>query len=536
MNKNNKFIFSKKPQTLADTLVLFITSGDYVLFHDQFGEACIVDPKRPFVAWRLRGAEATSLLMKLFWNNFGKSLRADSIKSVVMTLEGIAKFDRECRETYTRIVKINDTIYYDIGDDKHIIKITKDGWKIEENAPVYFRRYIHQKPQVIPVHDGDLKKFTKYVHIDGLTNEILLATYLPTCFISDIDRPLLIMHGPAGAGKTTALEFVRSLIDPSRTPLLQPTKDVNEMVQQANKHYAYFLDNVSSIKQDVSDILCRFVTGNAFSKRVLYTDDDDFLYEFKRVTGFTSISQIATNADLLDRSLIIQLELLNEKTRIEEEKINHAFEQDKPYIFGGLLDAVSGALKTIESLAIEGLPRMADYFRYAAASADYLKYGTDKYIEAYSENTKTQKRETVETSPTIQSILIFMKNEDLWTGTPTSLYMGLKQVAEKFEMLGGFPKGVTYLWRKIQESKAILLSIGINVEKSRTSESRFIKIEKTTSYSNSLDVSIPSMNDFDEVFPLGESNIVEEKTTYLAERDENNQIHVISQKKYVKKV
>jgi len=525
---------SHSNQTQAERLVSFVTSNGYDLFHDQLGDGYISEAERPLIAWRLRGSEASSLLMKIAWNTFGKALRPDSLKSAILVLDGIAKYNNPKKEIYTRIAKIGSTIYYDIGDDKHVIKIDESGWVLQNGAPVYFRRYAHQVVQTLPERGGDIRNIKQYVHIDGITNEILLTTYLTTCFISDIDRPLLLLYGPAGAGKSSTLEFVRSLIDPSRTPLLQPPKDINEMVQQANKNYAFFLDNVSSIKQDISDALCRFVTGNAFSKRALYTDDDDILYEFKRVTGFTSVAQIASNADLLDRSLIIQLELLDEEKRISKEKINSDFAIEKPYLFGSLLDSVSNSLRTVNQFRIDKLPRMADYYRYAVASSEYLGYGTERFVEAYLSNTQVQKQETIETSSAIQAILIFMKDKEYWTDTPTGLYWRLKHIAEKFEILTGFPKGVTGLWRKIQETKATLLSIGINITKNRTSKSRSITIEKTSKFNKTISESVPDINEIDErpVFTNDVGGKNDAVISYVGERDEDNNIVITKHTSY----
>jgi hypothetical protein len=485
-------------RTGSDMLVDLIISEGYQLFRDQYGEACISSPSEPLIAKRILSKETLLMLRRIVWEKYKKSAHPSSIECSQLTLEGLAIFSDVVKETHTRIAKVGNTIYYDIGDNKHVVIITADGWKVETSAPVYFRRYTHQLPQVLPITGGDISEIKKYIHIGTTIHEILLVSYLPVCFVADIDRPLLLMHGPQGAGKSTALEFVRALIDPSRLPLLQPPRDVIEMVQQANKHYAYFLDNVSFIKQDVSDTFCRFVTGSAFSKRVLYTDDDDFLYEFKRVTGFTSIAQVANNSDLLDRSLIIQLEIIDKAARLSDEQLSSKFSEEKPKLLGSLFDAVSGMLRNIKDIHFDELPRMADYYRYAAAASQHLKYGVAEYVDAYTTNVKHQNRESIESSPVIQCILIFMKGKNTYTGTSMALYLLLKDIAMNFDMIVGFPKGATWLWRKIQQNKATLVSIGINADRDRNSESRFISINKTETYNTAMDESIPDLHEADQ--------------------------------------
>jgi hypothetical protein len=72
------------------------------------------------------------------------------------------------------------------------------------------------------------------------------------------------------------------------------------------------------------------VTGSRFSKRQLYTDDDDIIYSFKRCIGFNGINLVATKADLLDICLIIQLERIPKENRRKIEEIWKEFEKIKP--------------------------------------------------------------------------------------------------------------------------------------------------------------------------------------------------------------
>jgi hypothetical protein len=71
-------------------------------------------------------------------------------------------------------------------------------------------------------------------------------------------------------------------------------------------------------------------TGSGFSKRELYTDDDDIIYNFKRCIGFNGINLAATKLDLLDRGLIIKLErILEERMRKIKDAWND-FEKLRP--------------------------------------------------------------------------------------------------------------------------------------------------------------------------------------------------------------
>ena len=65
-------------------------------------------------------------------------------------------------------------------------------------------------------------------------------------------------------------------------------------------------------------MLCRGITGGAFSKRELYSDDADIILSFLRPIIITGIN-IPTHApDLLDRLLLIELERILPCRRLNE--------------------------------------------------------------------------------------------------------------------------------------------------------------------------------------------------------------------------
>ena len=95
-----------------------------------------------------------------------------------------------------------------------------------------------------------------------------------------------MLHGEQGSAKTTLQELIKMLVDPSIVKTLTFPRDINELVQQLSHNYIAYYDNISVIKEQISDALCRAVTGSGFSKRQLYTDDDDIIYNFQKMYWF----------------------------------------------------------------------------------------------------------------------------------------------------------------------------------------------------------------------------------------------------------
>src|SRR6185436_14733598 len=99
-----------------------------------------------------------------------------------------------------------------------------------------------------------------------------------------------------------------------------------------------YYDNISTIRDSISDQLCRAVSGSGSSKRALYTDDDDIIHTFKRIVGFNGINLGATKPDLLDRGLIIELERIDETRQLKPEDLMKQFEELRPQLLGYIFD------------------------------------------------------------------------------------------------------------------------------------------------------------------------------------------------------
>lgn len=198
---------------------------------------------------------------------------------------------------------------------------------------------------------------------------LLLKCYIISLFIPEIPKPILLLHGEQGGAKSTFQELIQMLVDPSITQTLTFPRDSNEFIQQLSHNYIAYYDNVSVIQDWISDLLCRAVTGSSFSKRALYTNDDDIYYNFKRIIGINGIDLAATKADLLDRSIIIQTERIDKKDRVKIKKIWQNFNRIKPFVLGYIFDILAKVLHyKAEQGEIDfpnGLNRMADWEEYS---------------------------------------------------------------------------------------------------------------------------------------------------------------------------
>jgi hypothetical protein len=187
-----------------------------------------------------------------------------------------------------------DAICYDLSDEKwRYVEITKDGWQTKEDeASILFARY-NQVAQVLPDKNYEPEMLDKFI---GLTNvkddkdKLLLKVYTISLFIPDIAHAMLIVHGEKGAAKTLLQRLIKELVDPSRPLLLTIHASRDELVQQLSHNYVASYENVKAVPKWLPDEVYKAVTGIGQTKRKLYTNDEDVVYEYKRCLGFSGIN------------------------------------------------------------------------------------------------------------------------------------------------------------------------------------------------------------------------------------------------------
>ena len=110
------------------------------------------------------------------------------------------------------------------------------------------------------------------------------------------------------------------------------------------------------------------LTGGGFSTRELYSDSDEKIFDYMRPVILNGIGDIVTRPDLLDRCIVLQLQMIPESKRRQESELNRQFEEARPRILGALLDAVVVALRKHASVILQFNPRMADFAAWAVAA------------------------------------------------------------------------------------------------------------------------------------------------------------------------
>lgn len=483
--KNGQPIPMKKEQKTSDkTIALQILEATeqngIVLFHNQYKDGFVSLTGDGSEILRLRSKQFLLWLSNFTREKLGQTPSRNTLQNVIQVLEGNAIFNCSRYDLYIRIAEYEGAIWYDLADGK-AVRITKDGWEIVDKPPILFQRVSHQVQQIHPLPGEKTDSLRTFINIRSEEEYLLFLVCLISYFIPNFPHPIMLLYGSQGAGKTTPLRLLKLLIDPSHLRTLSAPDNLREFIQIASHHYFFFLDNLSYLPNWLSDALARAVTGDGFSKRELYTDDDDIIYSFQRNIGLNGINQVVQKADLLDRSILIGLERITKDKRRTEKEFWAEVEKRKQYILGGIFDVVAGALREHPKIHLNEHPRMADFAEWGCAIAIALGYSEKDFLTAYYNNINKQNDEAIEASPVGMAVMAFMENKPVWEGESSELLRELEQITDKLKIntkTQDWPKSASSLSRRLQLIHSNLVEQGIMVTRDEKSRPRKITIQK----------------------------------------------------------
>ena len=251
--------------------------------------------------------------------------------------------------------------------------------------------------------------FIDSLNIKNRKHKLLIKVWIICLLIPDIAHPILLPFGEKGSAKSTLLKKIKKVIDPSSLDLFSISGRKEEFIQQLSHNYLCFYDNVRFEPRWLSDESCRAVTGGAFSKRKLYTDDEDIPYKYKKILGFTGINVIFTQEDALDRSIRIELQRIKNTENIPDTRIDEQLIQQIPGILGYVFDILSKTLQVKESIQLQELPRMGDFAEWGEAISRTLGHEPLEFLSAYLENIEEQNIDIVEANPFAEAISKFLR-------------------------------------------------------------------------------------------------------------------------------
>ncbi len=231
----------------------------------------------------LRSKPFKSWMVYLFYRETEKAPGSQAIEDALRVLEAKAVFDGKERETYLRLAGGEGRVYIDLGDDVwRAIEVTAAGWKVISDPPVAFIRSRGIRPLSCPARGGSIQDLKELVNLKSDDDFKLFVAWLLSAMRPAGPFPILCLNGEQGAAKTTLARVARRLIDPNVADTRTIPKDETDLLVAARNGWVINLDNLSQVRDWLSDALCRIATGGGFGARQLYTNTDEVLFEAKR--------------------------------------------------------------------------------------------------------------------------------------------------------------------------------------------------------------------------------------------------------------
>jgi len=435
--------------------------------------------------WPVRNARTEAWLRRLYGQVYKRLVPKVAVEDVMADLRATGLLFGEVHPVFTRLGGWEEKemgerrVYLDLGrPDWAVVEVTAEEWRVirASEAPVRFYRNEYQRPLPVPERGGSLEPLWELLPLHGERERLLVLGWLIGSLNPWGPYPVLILSGEKGAGKSTAGEVLKRLLDPTKAPRRSEPENEGDIVIAAQNNLVLLYDNLSQISPKISDAFCRLSTGGGLSKRKLYTDDSEVVLEAQRPVILTGIGFGAIRDDLADRAIRVELTRIADEDRVTDSQLWARFHREHPRILGALLDAVSVALRRFDEVEEElgFLPRLADWIVWAEAGVGHFGVPLGELREAFYDVQGEFDSEFLESNPLGGAILLLTRD---WQPGESRRYTS-KQLLEELEkvVFGGqvntknlmdWPKSPEALVRRLPRLQSALRSAGIVVSKER---------------------------------------------------------------------
>ncbi|MDA1129627.1 MAG: bifunctional DNA primase/polymerase [Chloroflexi bacterium] len=446
---------------------------DVVLWHSPDSDAFAtisVDEHRENIPLNSRAFKRW--LARKFYLEQGKAAGSQAVQDALSVLGGKAVYEGSEHQVFTRLASYDGKIYLDLANQNwEVVEIDAAGWRIMSDPPVRFRRTKGMLPIPNPVAGGGIGSLRRFVNVSDADWPLVLA-WVVAALRNIGPYPVMVLNGEHGSAKSTTARVLRRLVDPNKADLRSEPKEPRDLMIAATNCMVVAFDNLSRVSDWLSDALCRLATGGGFSTRTLYENDEEMIFEAQRPVILNGINEIITKPDLLDRAITITCPVIPDDERRTEIKFWREFEAARAAILGSLLNAASHALAHVDEIALDRLPRMADFAEWAVAAEPALELDSGAFMNAYTGNREMANELVLEASPVVASLIEFLKIQ-AWEGPTTELLVKLdSQVTEKTRLLKSWPKNGRGLSATLRGLAPNLRATGIEIDFIQSSGSR----------------------------------------------------------------
>lgn len=460
-----------------DSTVLLHLAAEAELFHTPDGLlfARVTEADRTVID-EIDSSLFTTWLSRRFYQVQRKAPSANSLKDALETLKGQALFDGPEEPVAVRVARHHGNVYLDLANAAgEVVEMTPQGWSVITPSPVNFWRPNGMLSLPTPSIVGSVEELGAFLNLpqeDGLE---LVVAWVLGALAPEGPYPLLVVTGEQGSAKSTLSRLVRGLIDPNSVLLRHLPRTTQDLMIAATRGWILAFDNLSKISDDTSDALCGLATGGGYATRKLYTTADEHLFTATRPVILNGIDNVAARPDLLDRAIVLHLPRIDNTQRKTESALLPAFAEAHPRMLGAFCTAVCTALANRATVALEAMPRMADFAKWIVAAEPAMPWASGRLMAAYDRNLGMANELALEDSLIVDLLEQVVGEGQTWTGTATGMFGEMKRHYGR-EFAGAMPRSERALSQELNRLKPNLRQIGFDISRSRQANKRLLCI------------------------------------------------------------
>lgn len=443
----------------------------------------------------LSSARAIQWLNHTYRNCQSPKIRGeDFFKNILTAIISDAQMNNVSKEkVYNRIAFVDNVVYYDLATpDWKIVKITAKSIEImsyTESMPI-FRRTQSSFEQVKPTFD-DSSALDRLVELLRIKDKEIFKVHLTSFLLEGASVPIMVFDGAAGSMKTTVTATIKKIVDPNGVGTddncTSMTSQNDSLIVQLYNRYMSAFDNVTRITQDVSDILCRAITGSGNQKRALYSNSDEAILNFRSKLVLNGIVLNPDFPDLLDRIITYERIPLGENDRLTEQEFQEKFRALLSSVLGQIFTLIQRSLSTYHVVKQEIRPktRLADFEVWGESIARAMNQEPNVFLNKFYEKQRSNSISIRDTHPIVQAIELLMENRDTYEDSAQKCFSDLTRMAYTLEIDPNnrhikFPKSSNRLVPELTMVEPILKKLGydVSIETYTRNDKRFTKNSK----------------------------------------------------------
>ncbi|MEU9446153.1 ATP-binding protein [Streptomyces sp. NPDC048304] len=438
---------------------------------------------RPIRSQGTTGSHRQELMVGLFRDGIGV-FNGTALKEALDLIEALA-LTEDVQPVHIRVAPgFDGATWLDLGrSNGQSVRIHPTGWDIAIPDPreVCWRRTQLTGELPLPAKDTNGKGIDLLLRLCNFATaetECLAIAWLLGCLEPSVPVPAPFLTGPQGAGKSTGGRMLVRVIEGMSGDLRRAPKDEENLTTTVAAGWVTALDNLSHMPPDLSDAMCRIVTGAEDVKRALFTDGDVFRVCYRRPLLLTGIDVGVIKPDLAERLLPLRLE--RPKVRRTEAELWAEYAEALPVILGSLLDL------TVKVRAAEAdIPtdlRMADFAHLCAQLDAATGFGA---LAAYRASLDDLNDDVIEGDLLAQTVLKHAAGLEPgaeqrmtsaeWLHCLTGLYSG----EECRPLPKGWPTTGKVLSDRLKRLQPTLAARGVLIDWGRTRAARYIEMTRS---------------------------------------------------------